>query len=213
MDLIERVAYFALGGVLGYILGFIVGRLRKIGADVYDIKKEFEAVKNKLTKNRGEDGIMSHRWSANLALIIVVLMTMYAALLSQGASNRSNETADRILDLQTSQKQNLDCTTQVLFDAVSALNERTTYTGAQLNANLRLVQGQLEFLNSLATEPPLTEEQELANYFEYVRQVKRFVRLAEQTQVQQNQNPYPTVEDLTSCLAQTPAETQEPSHE
>lgn len=210
MDLIERIIYFSIGGILGFVLGYIVKGVRVLNEKVYDVKEELQDVNKNLLKNRGEEGIMSHRWSANLALFVVVLVTLYAALMSQEASNKSNETSDRIATLQVEQKQNLDCTTQILFDAISALNERTTYAGAQLDANLDLVESQLNFLKNLAAEPPLGEEAARENYLNYVKKVTKFIRLSARTQEKQDQNPYPTVSDLASCLAQTPAETKEP---
>jgi hypothetical protein len=113
--------------------------------------------------------------------------------------------------IQLDQKQNLDCTTQVLFDVVAAVNSRTTYTTDQTNSNIELIKAQLEFLTRFSDEPPPTDEEAIQVYNQYVAAVTAFLTLAEKTRDQQIQNPYPTVEDLTTCLKQTNADTKEPS--
>lgn len=210
MDLIERLEWLTLGCVIGFILGYIVGRLRDIRAEVHEIKEELNIVETDVKHIRDDQGVMTHRWSANIALALVVSLTFFAAIQSQRASNRSNETSKSVIALQTEQKQNLDCTTQVLFDVVSAVNGRTAYAGAQADANIDLIQGQLDFLTSLSVQPPLTDEEKLENYFAYVHKVEDFLAVAKKTRQQQYQNPYPTVEDLTACLAQLPENTKEP---
>lgn len=204
MDLLERIEWLCFGGVIGFVLGYIVGKL-------HDIKEELDEVDHDLKKLRDERGSLTSKSAANVALFFVVIITLYAALLSQTASNETNKTSSTISDIQNAQKQNLDCTTQVLFDAIAALNERTLYSTAQADSNIELIDNQLVFLKKGLVQPPLTKAEALASYKSYVNKVTVFLELVKKTKSKQILNPFPTVEDLTSCLAQTEAETKEPS--
>lgn len=152
----------------------------------------------------------------NVALLVVVLLTAFAAFQSQRAANKSNDTSDTVSDQQTAlgslqaeMKKNLDCTTGILFNAINALNERTTFSSGQADANIALVQAQFDLITK-GQNPNLTEEEQNALFQTYVDQVEQFLTVAEQVKGQQQQFPYPTVEDLTTCLAK-PAPTEAPT--
>lgn len=203
-DFLERIEWFALGSFLGFVLGYIVAHLRAIEQKVDDVDNDIKRI-------RDEKGVMSQGIAANIALFAVVVVTLYAALLSQAASNNSGKTAEDVLQIQADQKQNLDCTTQILFDAIEALNERTTYSAAQNDSNIALQKDQLNFLTRFLTKPPPNESQQSASFQTYVDSVMEFLELTEATKTRQMQNPYPKTEDLTRCLAQSNADTKEPS--
>jgi len=206
MGIDDRLVFLLLGCAIGFVLGRLDRRLRAMKEQMDEID---ECVHECRKRIRNERGAMRMPSRNNIALFLVVAMTLYAAVMSQLASNTSNDTSDRVITLQAEQKQNLDCTTQVLFDAIRALNERTTYSGAQADANIALVQGQLNLLLKIQ-DPNLTTEERQALFQIYVEQVQEFIELATKTKGQQLQFPYPTVDDLTTCLAQTSDDTEEP---
>lgn len=214
MDLMERFSYLALGLVIGYIVGYIVRGLKDIDKNVHDIKEELDVVEDDVKHIRDEQGILRYPLIADVVLLVVVAATIFAAFASATASNKSNETADKVLNqqqsiisLQKSLRQNQMCTTQVLFDTVSAINERTTYARTQGDANIKAWESQLEFLTSLSAQPPPTNDQARAIYDAYVDKVEEYLREARKTRDQQIKNAYPTVQDLTACLS---AKTEEP---
>lgn len=209
MDLDERLSWLAIGCLVGYCLGY----LRSIIITLKDIKEELDEVDDIVKhRDRDERGTMKRPSWQNIALFVVVLLTVFASFQSQVASNRSDQAADRannisekVIQLQREEKQNVDCLTQVLFDAINALNERTTYSSAQIDANIQLIQGQLDWL-SKAQNPNLSQDEQLLLFQEYVTQVQQFIELSNQTKAHQNQFPYPTAEDLKACLTEDPEE-------
>lgn len=84
MDLLERVVYFGLGGAVGFVLGLIVARLRVIKEEVDEVL-EIERQNNGLGHN--ERGMIRLPAWPNVAVALVVLLTAYAAFVSQKTSN------------------------------------------------------------------------------------------------------------------------------
>ena len=208
MDPIDRIGWLLLGCAIGFVLGWIVRGLRDIKEELDELDKHvhFRDPNN----NPDETGAMKLPKGKDIALMLVVALTFYAALMSQIASNKSSDTADKMLDtqqaiinLQSEQKQNLDCTTQVLFDAIRALNERTEYTSKQAQANVALVKAQLDLLLR-GQDPNLTDAESQALLNVYISKVQEFIELSAQTASQQVEFPYPTVQDLSKCLAGEP---------
>lgn len=200
MGIDDRLVLFALGCVLGFILGRFDLRLRDIKDQMNEIDECVHECRKRIRDERGTMKISAIRHGA---LLVVVALCFVSTYLSGSAANKSNDTSQRVIQLQSEQKQNVDCTTQVLFDAIRALNERTTYSGAQADANIALVQGQLDLLLR-SQDPNLTDAEGQELFQTYVAKVQEFIELANKTKGQQLEFPYPTVEDLTRCLADKP---------
>lgn len=84
MNLDERLTFFLLGCGVGLIFGYIVARLREIK----DKEDTIEAkVDDLLSKPRDEDGFMQNRIVADVMIGLVVVLTAYAAFVSQQTSN------------------------------------------------------------------------------------------------------------------------------
>lgn len=84
MDLIERAVYLAIGGVLGFILGYIVARLSEIKEELDEVD---HIVKYELKHQRNEEGAFRFPQGRQVVLLLVVLLVAYSAFLSQKASN------------------------------------------------------------------------------------------------------------------------------
>jgi Flp pilus assembly pilin Flp len=87
MDLVERAIFLAIGGGIGFILGYIVARLRDIEKEVHEVL-DIEKQKNGDTPRRIRDEEGAVRLSfSRIALFIVVVLVAYSAFMSQKASN------------------------------------------------------------------------------------------------------------------------------
>lgn len=83
MPVDEKVAWLALGCAIGFVFGYIVARLREIK----DKEDTIEAKVDSLKHNK-DDETGAFRFSlTGLAVLLVVLLTAYAAFVSQKASN------------------------------------------------------------------------------------------------------------------------------
>ena len=187
MDLVERAAMLILGGIIGFIAGYLVRSLREIKDDVHDVKEELhevdEIVKHKLS---GDDGFMAHRYVADVLMVVVLVIVAWSAFASQAATNTS--------------KKNGDCTMQYLDRTIVALNERTTYTQEQAEANVELQKAQAEFLALLLRRPPYPEAKRTEAAQNYLQTLTDFATVSTKNVNAIAQNPYPTPEDFQSCL-------------
>jgi hypothetical protein len=143
----------------------------------------------------------------DVALFLVVALSVLASFQSQVVSNhqkeisnhqaaqdkRDHETQMRIVRITT-------CNSQFLGKLIVALNERTTYSTAQANANVTLQEGQLKVLLFGLTIPPPTAEQGKAAVDEYLQKLHDYIDLATKTAGKTLNNPYPTLEEFTSCV-------------
>jgi hypothetical protein len=89
------------------------------------------------------------------------------------------------------------CTEEFLGTTVAALNERTTYSTQQANANIELQKAQLKFL-SVISKPGDSGDAALN---EYVDALQNFFHVTALTAGKAESNPYPTREDYRMCLA------------
>lgn len=186
MDFGERLGYLMVGCLIGFILGYIVRSLR-------DIKEELDEVADEMKHNRNEDGIVRNPIVLDIALLLVVVLTVWASFSSQKASNDIQDTQDQLLRVTT-------CTKTTLTKTVEALNQRTTYTQDQTEANVNLQRAQVEFLQTLFQEPPSTEKQRKDALRHYFDSLTKFVTVAGAARQKAAFYPYPTTDDLNNCL-------------
>jgi hypothetical protein len=186
----ERIGWMLLGMAVGFIAGYIVRSLRELREDVHVVKEELHEVdgivKHKLGERNGDDGFMSNRYVADIAMILCMIIVLGAALLSQKASN----------DVHTS----TGCTQEFLVKTIVALNERTEFAGAQAESNVELQRAQQQFFELLLRKPPETEARRSAAAQEYLKNLNEFITLNTKTADKVAQNPYPTNEQLQDCL-------------
>lgn len=199
MELSERLEWLLLGAAIGFILGYIVRTLR-------EIQEELHEVDEIVTERKRDESGFKRPSLQNVALFLVIGLVAFSAFQSQRSSNTSNETSKTVAaqqitlgSFQDDLQHNETCNSQILFDVVKAITERTTYSSAQADANINLVKAQYHLITK-AQDLALTPEEGQALFQAYVAQVKTFLKLAKQTQNKQLQNPYPTPEDLTTCL-------------
>lgn len=188
MDLLERAVYLAIGGGIGFILGYIVRALHTIEEEVHDVKDI--AVHQ---QKRDERGAVSMSTVGAVALALVVLMTAAAAWNSGVSASRSQDALDQ-------QKRTSTCTRSILSDLVVAVNERTTYAGEQLRTNIDLQRAQSEFLGTILADPPASETARAAALRNYFNELTDFVQVNGKAASKAEENPYPKIAEYEACL-------------
>jgi len=187
----DRLLLFLFGCIIGFILGYIVRSLRAIKEELDEVD---EIVKEKFPNHtRNEDGIVRHPLVMDLALLLVIVLTVWASFASQKASNDVQETQDQ-------QTRSTLCVQQYLSKTISALNERTTYTQEQAEKNVELQKAQAKFLGLLLHKPPYSEKRRTEAVDRYVDTLTDFVEVSGKASDKVDANPYPTNEELRDCL-------------
>ena len=204
----ERVGYLLLGVLIGFVLGYFTHHIR-------NIEKSVKNVEDVICKtNRNEGGFMRiPRWNEltgrlpfrfpswqRVALFLVVVMTLWASIQSQIVSNdqqrvsdQQKVAADRDRQTQESISKVTFCNQQILSKTIAALNERTTYTKRQTEANITLQTSFLEFLKVIAFKPPKPQSERTAAFDGYVVKLNNFVELANKSKDKAIKNPYQTI--------------------
>jgi ABC-type multidrug transport system fused ATPase/permease subunit len=178
MDLSDRLLYLVIGCAIGFTIGYIVRGLR-------EIKEEVQELDEHVKRDRNDAGYMRFPIVADIALLVVVCLTVYAAFASQKASNAVQD--------------NQRCSEEFLADTIAALNVRTEYTASQTEANVAVQKAQADFFLGIY-EQPTNDEVELRLFSEYATALEEFVKTSEKTSNNFEENKYPTAEDFKKCL-------------
>jgi len=194
MGLPDRLGWMLLGCAIGFFAGYVVRYLQ-------DLKEELDEVDGIVKKELGQrasdkeqsqDGFVRNDLFKDVALLVVVVLTVWAAFISAHASAKVQETQD----YQTS---STDCTQQYLTKTVSALNERSQYTIDQTNANVKLQKAQADFFALLLRRPPESVSVQEKAAQDYLKALQNYVAVAEKSSKTAVLNPYPTDEALINC--------------
>jgi hypothetical protein len=176
----SRVGWWVLGCVIGFIVGYIVRSLREINAKVDEVKDHVAK------KDPDDDGVTRRDIINNIALFLVVLLTIWAAFTSQQTSN--------------SERATVSCTEKFLAKTIIALNARTSFTLAQAKANAALQKAQLDFLGSYVQDPSSPPQQRRDALRTYVVKLTDFLTAVSKTSNAADQFPYPTDKEFSDCL-------------
>lgn len=186
MSLDERIGWLLLGCMIGFALGYIVRSLR-------EIKEEIQEVDKTVKRARNEEGFMRNPIVADVALLLVIVLTVWAAFASQKASNDIQDTQDRIARVTI-------CNQQYLSKTIRALNDRTEKFGFQAQANLELQKAQAAMLSVLTAKPPKAAKEKRKAFEDYFDALNEFVSTSAEYQAEAVATPYPTNEELGTCL-------------
>lgn len=194
----DRLQLFLLGLCIGSVLGYLTRLVQDIRKDVRDVKKELDEVDQIVKSNLGnheknEQGFMRRPWIANLAAILVVGLAFYAAIVSQKASNDMQASVDRNEIVTYC---NLDITTK----ALTSLNERSTYSLSQTQANVDLQKAFADFFNLLLHQPPYDEKTRREAAELYQSTLNNFIEVAGKATNKIEDNPFPKVSQLVDCI-------------
>lgn len=146
MDFSDRMEWLFLGCLIGFVVGYIVRSLREIKATV-------DEVDDIVKQNKDEHGALSWKTASNLSLFLVVALTVWAAFVSQKASNDVEESYQRDTIARCESSQDVRVVQRATVDAIYTLA-----TGSiQRDAN----------------SPPLTDK-EVVLYNAYIDRVNKF---------------------------------------
>lgn len=171
MDLIERVIFLAIGGGIGFILGYIVALLRETKEEVHEVLD--------MEKHRNDErGAVSLN---TVAVVLVVLLTAVAAFATAKVNSRLDET--------------LSCITQYNVHQGEALNSRDKAIKAGTDSEIELwtKYGQL-YAQAKKDPTKIPQAQEALN-----QAIMSHRDALEETQASRFRNPYPNPNVLQDC--------------
>lgn len=196
MPLDERIGWFLLGAVIGYIV-----------RTVRDIKKEVGEVEEIVSKEKNQSGFMRNPLAADIAVLLVVVMCVYASFSTQITNNRLEAAVVDIQQGERDAKENRErisrvtiCSQEYLSRTIEALNQRTTYTQDQADANVALNRAQRDFLVILSKIPPPTDADAKIALSNYVDRLREYTAAYDKNKDKTDTYAYPTSEDLDKCL-------------
>ena len=187
----ERLEWLILGCLIGFVLGYIVRTLRDIKEELDEVD---EIVKQDHHIENQERGSIHTPTAAGVMLIVVVLITVWAAFASQKASNEVKSTQDQLARVT-------QCNKDYLSKTISTINARTRYTQRQAISNVQLQKSQARFIGLLLHDPPPDETQSRAAFLEYFNDLQAFLNTSTDAANVVEQNPYPTSAELDACIA------------
>lgn len=211
----DRLGWILLGMALGYIIRLLQDMKREVH-EVDEIVTRRERKKaSKQRRARDEGGFMSNRYAADIAMVLVFVMCLYATFSTGSTNNKLEEAVKDLSAQQANLKANAKadeqtqlrlaritvCTQDYLSRTIEALNQRTEFTQAQADANVKLQKAQSEFLRVVITQPPLSEAEQEAALELYVSRLQAFVEVAGKNKDSVVGSEYPTPEQLRSCLS------------
>lgn len=202
MELYEKFGYFVLGMVIGYILGRLV-------RTVHEIKEELDEVDDIVKKRaRDESGFMRFPIVADIALVVVIAVTVWAAVATGHTNYTLKETQD---DLEVAQSQLKsaqadiselgECNQKFLGVVIRTLNARTISVQERADANAALQKAQAKFIRIILTQPPVTDDEARAALERYSELLNEFVAASEEAKSNSEEFPYPTDEELAKCYS------------
>ena len=200
----DRLSLFMLGCLIGSVVGYIVRLLQESREKLNEVD---EHVKDAHHAPRDEKGFMRYRVVADVMMLIVLVITSWAAFSTQKVNNDLKSTqadlAETQGDLESAQARMAGivlCTSQTLGEALVALNERTTYSGARTQANVELQKMQADMLRILLHEPPYPEAAQEEAADQYFEALIRFLDLSEKQKGTTLKYDYPSVDGFEACL-------------
>jgi cytochrome bd-type quinol oxidase subunit 2 len=170
----DRLGWFVLGALIGFIVGYIVRGFREIRA------------------RKNEDGFVTEQAILRLSLFCVIVISVTAAFLSQRATNNVTEDQKRIARAAY-------CNQTFLGLTIMALNERTTYAKSQADANVNLQRAQATFFKVLLN-PESTEKIRQKATTTYVAALATFLIVSTKASIAQRDNPFPTETQFVDCV-------------
>lgn len=192
MRLDSRIELFLFGCVIGFIVGYIVRSLR-------DIRKKVNEV-DEIVKKKQDRGAVSIEALKNLALFVVVILTVWAAWTSQKSSDKTQDTQIKQKVTQNQLVKITSCNQDFLAKTIAALNARTVYSQDQAKANVDLQSAQLKLLTLAFKKPPLSDSEGAAAVKTYFDALTTFVSFSSKQTNAIAENPYPTSTAFSDCL-------------
>lgn len=140
-----------------------------------------------------ESGVMRYPLVQDIALLLVIALTVWAAVSSQYATNDVQNTQRRLDRIST-------CNQEYLSKTISALNQRTSYFQAQSDANVKLQKAQSSYIAIFFQQPPPGTPAAVAALKQYFKALTEYLQVSDKSSKKARDNPFPTNRDLKTCL-------------
>lgn len=193
----DRLTWLMLGVVIGFFAGYITRTLREIKEEIHEVD---EIVKSEWHEKHDEAGAISFPSWPNIALLIVIMATGFAAFQSQEAANKVTSTQDELIKTQNRLESVVSCNKELLGQALTILNARTRASEEAARANLQLQKSQSLMFDVLLHVPPYGPEREAQSLKIYSEDLKAFVDAGGLSQFTAKANRYPKASDLIDCI-------------
>lgn len=192
MTIDERIGWLLVGCMVGFILGYCVRILENVSEHDRIRLNTQQRVNARLEDERG---VLHTRLYGNIALLMVVAITIWAAVVSQQASNDVRE-------LQKRNAQIILCNQNVVIEALDVLNERTMFTSNHWEANLELQVAHSNMLEIVLREQPLSPGTYTRESKLYLEKLTTFIDTTEKANANRATKPYPSADDIKLCVDQ-----------
>lgn len=195
MGLNDRLGYL----LLGMAIGFVLGRLTRLDRNVREIKKELDEVDQILKNDRSQNdrGAIS---MGNVVLALILMLSLYASVASQVASNKTNDTADSAAVTAHTLARLVVCNQETLGKTLEALNERTAFATDTARKNIALQESQHHFMSILLHQPPPSAHKSLVAAERFNADSQSYIVISKKSLQKILTNPIPSVEQFTSCI-------------
>lgn len=193
----DRLTWLLIGVVIGFFAGYVTRTLREIKEEVHEVD---EIVKSEWHEKHDEAGALSPTFWPNVIMILVVVITFWAAVQSQIAANKVTSTQ---ADLITTQKQLgnvVSCNKKLLTQALDVLNARTRVSEEAAKANLQLQKSQGLMFDVLLHIPPYEADRQTRSVQVYAEALKKFIDAGGAVEYSTKVNRFPKAEDLSDCI-------------
>lgn len=117
MDLFERLIFFTIGAGVGFILGYVVARLRVIEIKVDAVKSEVHEVDEIVKHDRDDRGMIK---LTTVMMILALGITAFAAFSAARTNQKLEETVRCLTRYNTNQNETLASRDQAIKDAAQA---------------------------------------------------------------------------------------------
>lgn len=176
MGLDERLLWLLFGCAIGFILGYIVRSLR-------DIKDELDEVANEVTpkRKRTEAGFMRRFGISDLALLAVVILTVWAAFASSKASSDVHQL--------------VTCTTKYNISQGDALTSRDGSVKSGTSSEITMWERYQQLFKIAQSNPskiPVLQRQLNTAIGQHIQDLKKLQKARSAT-------PYPNPDVLVTC--------------
>lgn len=196
--LTDRLSLFIIGCVLGFAFGYLTRSLREIKEELDEVdeilkKRQEEDLIKKAKRKKNENGFTRYPLVADIALLLVIAVTVWAAVESQRASNDVKEQQDKLEKV-------VSCVQRVTADTVDTLNKVTEPSRLQASNNVRLQKAQAKFVKTILGPPPASDKEGTRAFKEYYDALGVYVASGNKYKERADQNPYPKTGAINTCL-------------
>lgn len=180
MDLLERAIWLSIGGVVGFVLGYIVRSLHEIKETVTEVDNIVKG-QDSDARSKTEDGLLRRPLLLDFVLLIVVAFTVWASFQTAYVNNRLNNT--------------IACITEQNVEYAKALSARdvAVSSGVQSEIDLWTTYERLyKIAKSNPKKIPVLQER-------LSKAIAKHKGRLEVTQERRHEYPYPRPNILLSC--------------